>query len=167
MSDLEARIRVLEDIEQIKKLKAIYCELCDAGLTDDRNRDALVAHFTADATVDFGMGEGSTFEGKEGLELFFGTIVPSGVSFCMHMLHNPVIEVDGDRATGRWYFEAPTTNAVTGKPQWMAGRYLEEYRREGGVWKFSSIETVWKYVAPYEQGWSGDAGDVRERAEGS
>ncbi len=166
MQELEARIRVLEDIEAIKRLKARYCELCDAGLTDPANRDELVGHFTVDATVDFGMGEGSSFEGKEGLELFFGTVVPSGVSFCMHMLHNPIIEVDGDCATGRWYFEAPTTNAVTGKAQWMAGRYLEEYARVDGVWKFSFIRTEWKYIAPYDEGWSGSAGDVRKQAEG-
>jgi len=164
--DLEARIRVLEDIEEIKKLKARYCELCDAGLTDVRNRDELVAHFTEDAKVDFGMGEGSSFEGKAGLELFFGQVVPAGVSFCMHMLHNPIIDVNGDRASGRWYFEAPTTNAVTGKPQWMAGRYLEEYVRVDGVWKFASVATEWKYIAPYEDGWSGASGDVRKQAEG-
>jgi len=30
LKELEARIRVLEDIEAIKKLKATYCYLCDA-----------------------------------------------------------------------------------------------------------------------------------------
>ena len=39
---------------------------------------------------------------------------------------------DADRATGRWYFEVPTTNAVTKKAQWMAGRYIEEYVRVCG-----------------------------------
>ena len=39
LKELEARIRVLEDIEAIKKLKATYCYLCDAGLTIDKNRD--------------------------------------------------------------------------------------------------------------------------------
>jgi len=164
--DLEARIQALEDIEVIKKLKATYCELCDAGLGDPKNRDALITHFTTDATVDFGMGEGSVFHGLEGLQKFFGQVVPSSVSFCMHMVHNPIIEVDGDHARGKWYYEAPTTNAFTNKPQWMAGTYFEEYVRENGEWKFTSIRTVWKYIAPYDQGWGSAPGDVRAEASG-
>lgn len=166
MDELEARIRRLEDIEAIRQLKATYCDLCDAGLSDARNRDALVSHFSADATVDFGMGEGSVFAGEEGLKTFFGQVVPGGVSFCMHMVHNSVIDVQGDRATGRWYFEAPTTNAMSGKPQWMAGRYEERYVREDGVWKFASIKTHWFFIAPYEAGWQASTGDVRALAMG-
>ncbi len=166
IEELEARVRNLEDIEAIRKLKARYCDLCDAGLTKDENRDALVALFTADAKVDFGMGEGSAFEGKAGLEIFFGQMVPAGVTFCMHMVHNSVIDVDGDTATGRWYFEAPTTNAVTNKAQWMAGRYIEEYTREGEAWKFSSMKTEWNYIAPYDEGWGDASGNVRGQAAG-
>ena len=49
MQDLLARVQVLEDIEAIRKLKATYCYLCDAGLADERNREALLAHFSAEA----------------------------------------------------------------------------------------------------------------------
>lgn len=164
---LEKRIKRLEDIEEIRKLKAAYCDLCDAGLGDEKNLAALLAHFTTDAHLDFGMGEGSVFDGVDGMKLFFGTVVPSSVSFCMHMVHNSAIDVDGDRATGRWYFEAPTTNATTRKAQWMAGRYVEEYVREDGRWKFASIKTEWSYVAPYDEGWGDATGDPRQRAAGS
>jgi len=158
LKDLEARIRTLEDIESIKKLKATYCYLCDAGLTDKRNRDELISHFTKDAKVDFGLGPDSRFEGTAGLETFFGTFVPMGVSFCMHMVHNPIIEVKGDKATGRWYYEAPTTDTSTGKAQWMAGTYEEGYVREHGEWKFASIKTKWKYISPYDEGWAKNPG---------
>jgi ketosteroid isomerase-like protein len=158
LKELEARIRVLEDIEAIKKLKATYCYLCDAGLTDAKNRDELVSHFTKDAKVDFGLGPESQFQGTEGLKTFFGTVVAMGVTFCMHMVHNPVIEVKGDKAKGTWYYEAPTTDAATGKAQWMAGTYVEEYARENGEWKFSFIRTKWKYVTPYDEGWAKNPG---------
>lgn len=160
LEELAARVQVLEDIEAIKQLKARYCYLCDAGLDDPRNRDELVAHFTATATVDFGMGPASKFAGTEGLTVFFGQVVPQGVSFCMHMVHNPIIEVSGDRATGTWYYEAPTTDASTGTAQWMAGTYEEEYVRDGGQWKFASIKTKWKYISPYDQGWAKNRGDL-------
>lgn len=160
LEDLAAKIQKLEDIEEIKNLKATYCYLCDAGLSDPKNRDELISHFSADAKVDFGLGEGSQFEGQDGLKTFFGEVVPGSVSFCIHMVHNPIIKVDGDRANGRWYYEAPTTDVTTGKAQWMVGTYFEEYVREKGEWKFSSIKTEWKYISPYDEGWANNRGDL-------
>ncbi len=160
LEELEARVQRMEDIEEIRKLKATYCFLCDAGLDDDRNRDELISHFTAKAQVNFGLGPASKFQGKEGLEVFFGQVVPGAVSFCMHMVHNAIIEVDGDRATGKWYYEAPTTDAASGRAQWMAGTYVEEYVREDGVWKFASIDTQWKYISPYDEGWAKNPGEL-------
>jgi hypothetical protein len=157
---LASRIQTLEDIEAIKKLKATYCYLCDAGLGDPKNRDELISHFTKDAKVDFGLGPGSQFEGTEGLKTFFGGVVPAAVSFCIHMVHNPIIEVNGDRATGKWYYEAPTTDTATGKAQWMVGIYHEEYVREKGEWKFASIRTEWKYISPYDEGWAKNRGEL-------
>ena len=48
LESLEKRIRVLEDIEEIKKLKHRYCALCDANY----NADALAELFTEDAVWD-------------------------------------------------------------------------------------------------------------------
>ena len=166
MEELLARVQVLEDVEAIRKLKATYCYLCDAGLGDDRNRDELISHFTANARVDFGMGPASIFEGPEGLKIFFGQVVPTSTPFCMHMVHNPIIEVHGDRATGKWYYEAPTTDAATDKAQWMAGTYLEEYVRENGEWKFASIRTVWTYITPYDEGWAKNRGALLQQLQG-
>jgi hypothetical protein len=74
------------------------------------------------------------------------------------MVHNPIIEVKGDRAKGTWYYEAPTTDAASGKAQWMAGTYEEEYVRDHGEWKFSFIRTKWKYISPYDEGWAKNPG---------
>jgi hypothetical protein len=166
VDELHARIQVLEDIEAIRKLKATYCYLCDAGLDDARNRDALLSHFTEDARVDFGLGPASVFEGTEGLKTFFGEVVPGAVSFCMHMVHNPIIEVHGDRATGRWYYEAPTTDTSTNGAQWMTGTYEEEYVRQNGEWKFASIKTRWNYISPYEEGWAKNRGHLLAGGQG-
>lgn len=157
---LEDRVQRIEDIEAIRKLKATYCFLCDAGLDDKKIREELISHFTADARIDFGLGPASKFQGREGLEVFFGQVVPGAVSFCMHMVHNAIIEVEGDHATGKWYYEAPTTDAGSGRAQWMAGTYLEEYLREDGEWKFVSIDTQWKYISPYDEGWAKNPGEL-------
>ncbi len=90
LEELEARVRRLEDTEQIKKLKATYCFLCDAGLEDERNREELMAHFSADARVDFGLGPASVFEGREGLEIFFGQVTINGFHLTAgRMTHEP------------------------------------------------------------------------------
>ncbi len=160
LEELEVRVQRMEDIEAIRKLKATYCFLCDAGLADERNRDELISHFTDDARVDFGLGPGSKFQGRKELEVFFGQVVPGAVSFCMHMVHNAIIEVDRYRATGRWHYEAPTTDTASGRAQWMAGTYVEEYVREDGEWKFVSIDTQWKYISPYDEGWAKNPGEL-------
>jgi ketosteroid isomerase-like protein len=157
LEELEARIRRVEDIEAIRKLKATYCDLVDAGLEDPANLEALLAHFTADAKLDFGMGAASQHEGLAGARTFFGQLVAPSIRFCMHMIHNSFIEVEGDSARGRWYFEVPAVDAGSGKAQWMAGRYLEQYRRERGEWKFAAMTVQWCFIAPYDQGWAAEA----------
>jgi len=157
IEELAARVRRVEDIEAIRKLKATYCDLVDAGLEEPANLEALLVHFTADAKLDFGMGEASQHQGLDGARTFFGKLVAPSIRFCMHMVHNSFIEVDGDSAKGRWYFEVPAVDAGSGEAQWMAGRYLEEYRREGGRWKFASMAVQWAFIVPYAKGWAGAA----------
>lgn len=156
LGELEARIGVLEDIEAIRQLKATYCYLCD-GLDDERNVTELLSIFTDDARLDFGLTP-SVYEGPASLSEFFRSVVPGAVSFCMHMVHNPIITVDGDQATGTWYYEVPATDTTSGTAQWMAGTYHEGYRREDGRWKIASIVTRWNYISPYQDGWAKSPG---------
>jgi len=162
IEELEARIQVLEDIEAIKKLKATYCRLCDAGLDQERNLRELLSHFDKNARADFGVGEAAIFEGEAGLETFLGELVPGAVSFCKHMVHNPIIEVNGDTATGEWYFEVPATDRASNRAQWMAGSYFEQYVRQEGAWKFASIRVEWNYISPYDEGWAKNRGEILE-----
>jgi hypothetical protein len=162
MKELEARIKRLEDIEEIKRLKATYAILCDDGLDKTKNLNEMLSLYTDDATLDFGLGEGSQFYGKDGLKLFFGEVVPGTLSYCMHMVHNAVIDIDDDKAKGRYYFEAPTTDVNTGKAQWMVGTYYEEYARVDDKWKFTSIKVKWDYISPYEDGWGKNRGEWLE-----
>ena len=48
LAAIEARLRRLEDIEAIKRLKARYCAACDDGYDPDR----LAALFTEDVCGD-------------------------------------------------------------------------------------------------------------------
>ena len=149
MSDLkiEARIQRLEDIEALKQLKARYAAHCD----DDYNADELAPLFTEDAVWDGGaMGR---FEGRAAIREFFNAsdqIVP----FAIHHVTNPIHEITGDRATGHWYLWQPCTFAEGNQALWMAGRYDDVYRREGGVWRFAHVTVALRMLSPYEAGWA-------------
>jgi hypothetical protein len=53
------------------------------------------------------------------------------------MAMNPLIEVDGDRGRGQWYFVGPFNFHGRDEPaSWVAARYDEEYVKVDGVWKF-------------------------------
>lgn len=149
IEELEARIRLLEDIEAIKKLKATYGYLADA-----LNWQGMVNLFTDDAIADFGpMGR---YEGKEELTKCLRDIAFPASPFTVHMFHNPIIEVRGEKATGEWYFEVPATHAPpnrVARAAWMAGKYEEQYVKVGGEWKFKMIVAKVYYDTPYDEGW--------------
>ena len=70
-----------------------------------------------------------------------------------HMLHNLVIDVDGEMATGTCYYEIPSVT-VDGDAVWMQGTYEYEFRRVDGEWKLAAYVVDPTYATPYEQGWA-------------
>ena len=142
LEELEARLKVLEDVDAIKKLKATFAHLIDAG-----NWDALVNLFTDDGAL---ISVSERHKGKAELTKYFSSLP---YSFMMHMYHVPVIEVKGDKATGEWYFEVPVTHAEKNKALWIAGKYEDEYVKVNGVWKIKTLGVTIYYITPYEDGW--------------
>jgi hypothetical protein len=146
LEDLEKRIRVLEDIEAIKRLKARYCAYCD----DSYNADGVAGLFTEDGVWETGVGRN---EGREEIRAFFKQL-PQSISFAIHMVLNPIIEVDGDTAKGSWYLLCPCTRAETGRAIWQAGRYDDEYVRVDGEWKFKNLKVShYFFRTPFDEGW--------------
>ena len=150
---LEERMQILEDIESIKKLKASYCYWADAGTAGDASgMDQLIDHFTDDAPwVDF--GPFGVHRGKKEVGAFYREVVASTLSFSAHMVASPIIEVEGSKATGKWYVDVPCTLRGAERPVWLQGRYEEEYVKEGGQWKWKSIITVFGFITPFDEGW--------------
>lgn len=147
MNDLEARITRLEDIEAIRQLKALYCDICD----DDHNPGRIVEIFTEDGIWE-GRGIGKATGLQEIRELFAG--FQRAIRFSQHMVQNPMIEIDGDCATGRWYFLGMFTMEKDGKPLWQSCRYEETYRRTSDGWKIAHLKIRGPTVAAlHETGW--------------
>jgi hypothetical protein len=144
---IEERIQRLEDIEAIKQLKCRYAAACD----DDYNADDLACLFTEDAIWDGGqMGRNV---GRQAIHDFFA-VSDQIVPFAIHHVTNSIIEIDGDRATGRWYLWQPCTFGEGDQALWMAGAYSDVYRREGDDWLFEHVVIKLKMLSPYEAGWA-------------
>ncbi len=145
---LNARITRMEDIEAIKQLKALYCEICD----DDHNPDRIVEIFTEDGIWE-GRGIG-TAQGREEIRALFERFRDM-MSFSQHMTMNPRIDVDGDTARGTWYFFGPFTFRADNQAKWQATRYHEEYARVDGAWQIKHLKIRGPgFSADYDKGWA-------------
>ncbi|MCZ6772690.1 MAG: nuclear transport factor 2 family protein [Proteobacteria bacterium] len=140
MAELERRLTRIEDIEAIKQLKALYCEICDDMHNPDRI-DSLFAEGAIWESADFGKAEG-----HEAIrELFRG--FQKMFSFSQHNIMNPRIEVDGGRATGIWYIMGPWTYSENNEEKWLALRYDDDYVKINGEWKYQHLRVALRMVA--------------------
>jgi hypothetical protein len=132
MSELENRIIRLEDIEAIKQLKALYCDICD----DTHNPDRICALFAQD-----GVWEGGDFgqaKGHSAIRELFSNFRKM-FSFSQHNIMNPRINVNGERANGVWYIVGPWNFAENNKKIWMTARYDDDYVKIAGEWKYQHL----------------------------
>ncbi len=96
LEELKNRLETLEVVEAIKKLKARYCQCAD-----ERDAAGFANLFTED-----GVFEGGTFgrgQGRAGIVTFLRGVQQQSLPFALHYVMNPIIEVQGDTATGQWY----------------------------------------------------------------
>jgi len=147
IADLERRITIQEDIEAIKQLKARYCAVCD----DDHNTEKITTLFVED-----GIWEGAdlgSHQGHDAIRALFQSF-KERISFSQHNVMNPIIEVNGDRATGTWYLLGPFTFRKGNRAIWLAARYDDDYVKVNGEWKFQHLRATGRMAAPYEKGWA-------------
>jgi ketosteroid isomerase-like protein len=144
--DLETRIRILEDIEEIKQLKSKY-----VYSLDERDWDAVLDCFTEDAKIDYGVF--GKYDGRKEMEEFFKVTLPPFATFTIHMTQDPIVEVDGDKAKGKWYMHSANTFTKDNQPVWGGVRYNDELVKEKGKWKINSSVTEIFYMTPFHEGW--------------
>ncbi|MEP7312082.1 MAG: nuclear transport factor 2 family protein [Pseudomonadota bacterium] len=135
---LEQRVQVAADKQEIIEL------LLEYGRTLDRkDYEAYGKLFARDGEW---LGGGAPARGPKAIEeRMRKTFGPeSGVKWTtdFHVLTNPIVNVEGDRATAwsRWLFISP---GADGKPVPMYGGHYDDILiRENGVWRFQRRETV-------------------------
>jgi hypothetical protein len=157
VEELEARIRTLEDIEEIKKLQRTYGYYLDHGMFSD------IIDLFSDNMESVEVADHGVFLGKEGARKFFNIIMgkegrkpPPELSLHLHMQHQGVVDLAKDgTAKGRWqcWIVGVQTVAGTIRQVWGHGVYENEYVKEGRQWKFKKLYFNLTFQTPYEDGW--------------
>lgn len=124
----------LEDRLALQELSARY-----ARAVDRRDYAAFVALFAADAVL---CGPGYAMQAHAEIER--GIRLIEQYETTQHCVHNQLVELRGDAASGEVYCVARhvyTQQGVKRKLD-MGVRYQDEYRRERGSWRFARRELV-------------------------
>ena len=146
----EEKVERLSAIEDIKQLKARYCQLCDAGY----DPDGIAAMFVEDGVWDGGP-EFGCHVGREAIHAFFSG-VSNDIVFAAHLVLNPIITVDGDTANGKWWLIMPCTTELGGGPKearWLLAEYDDDYVRVDGTWYYKHLRIDLKFFTPHKDGW--------------
>ena len=154
---LSARVLALEDAEAIRRLKARYAELVDSRYAKGAPKSAdeiapiataIAALFSADAVWD-----GGALGVCSGRDAIRERMATPTLHFSRHYFVNPDIDIEVDRARGRWELLAPCTSREN-EPMRMAGVEEDEYARVGGVWLHSRMQLHVHFFAAHERGWA-------------
>jgi len=144
IKQLEAKVQELSDREAIHELRYYYHEYINTGRLSD-----IVGLFTEDGEYDFShLGKGT---GRAAQKKFFEGI-GNYISTVKQFIHNHIVEVHGDTATGISYLEAKPV--YKGESFLVAGRYDDEYVRHDGKWKYKKMKFTPYFMVPLKEGWA-------------
>jgi hypothetical protein len=147
MSDTTAQLQQLLDREAIRDLAARY-----AHLVWQNQPLATVELFTEDGVVDLG-ADGGRIEGQQALRAIYSEKVGS---MMLHpFVHNHIIELDGDHASGIAYMDLRCIR--DGQSLMGSGYYEDQYVREDGVWKFRYRKLNMHYLVAPGESWDKDS----------
>jgi ketosteroid isomerase-like protein len=140
-------VRVLLDKNAIEELVYEF----DYRQDDGDPIGAVERYCTED--VQFDAGSLGRTEGKDAMKEVAEEVSGEELLFTRHMRHNPVVDVDGDEATGKWYAEIPSITG-DGKAIWLQGIYELGFRRVDDEWKISRYTFDFTYARAYDRGWA-------------
>jgi uncharacterized protein (TIGR02246 family) len=134
--ELEARLRRLEDVEEIRTLLLEYARCLDAG-----DYAGYAELFTEDGVLDAQLGQAKGRDAIRALlEERLGSTADRLRPVAFHLIASPVVEVDGDSATSTVIW-AYITHDDDGFPLLLQlGHYRDELAREAGRWRFRRRE---------------------------
>ncbi len=155
VDELEHRVVIQQDVEDIRRLQYTY------GYLMDKQLFSQVVDLFVDEPVSVEWGGGGVYRGRAGLLRRYGDGKDVGPRFGMmieHMQLQGVIHVADDRRTAKARFRALVMFAMNpadpASAQWQNGLYEMEYARERGAWKISKLDYKQVVTAPHVDGWT-------------
>ena len=137
----EMGVRELADREAIRDLARRY-----AHHVWRKEVPETAELFTEDGEMD--TGEAPVLRGRAAiLEAYQGAL---GDSQFHPFVHNHIVELGGDEATGTCYLDLRAT--MEGRSMIGSGYYDDRYARGDGGWKFRSRKRTLCYLVPITQG---------------
>jgi ketosteroid isomerase-like protein len=147
LAELEAR-------SAVRRVMASYIDACDV----EKDPELIADHFTPDGIWQ-GVGKGEEFGRNVGrdaiVEMF--TVNPSRQPWTVHYLMGERIEVDGDRARGRWQCLESSVIRHGRLGVWMGVTYDNDFVRTKQGWRLAHIRCGEEFITPYDQGWAVEA----------
>ena len=126
-----------DDVVAIANVKALYCAAVDRLSEDEAGaRDALRAIFLPEVTADYGY---DPLSGAEDLIAFLRDAIAGNSEWRTHMLHTPLVVVDGDNATGDWTVMVHLKRRDGGPVDLVLGRYSDSFRRTPEGWRIAHV----------------------------
>jgi hypothetical protein len=78
------------------------------------------------------------------------------VTIARHQVMNPIIEIDGDDATGHWLLFQPCTDSGSSgeTAMWLVATYADTYRRTSDGWLISGTNIDVAFFTSFDKGWA-------------
>lgn len=152
LEELEKRIQILEDTEEIKKLQIHYVN-CLTTMRWDELLDCFSDNGVVDLESGFGRGK------SEIAKHFRNTVAVNHIGQEGNYIVHPIITVDGNKAKGSWllYIQNAQPRKLKLKPQrlvtddapdWWQGYYDMGYIKEDRKWKISYLKWRPRLISP-------------------
>ena len=156
MTSVEQRLQLLEDERAILRTLYTYCHSIDYGL-EDQFSDLWCEDATLAFSFDVAMARTATgltnrsFDGRTEIIEFFRAHTHAPDQYHKHLLLDPRIEVDGDRATAQTYY-IRLDEQLAGPVMSSFGRYIDELvRSPDGRWRLRSRQGQAENRVPNQQ----------------
>jgi len=136
-ANLEARIQRLEDIEEITKLTATYGLYVNKGWNGEVvDFGKLPDVFTPDARWQSAAMNADVTGIEHIIELLTTATAPGDLA--MHSFTNPIIDINGDTATGNWLLWVAGTSGDDGTEVFQSEDLT--YTRTPRGWRIQSLD---------------------------
>lgn len=134
-----------EDELAIRSLAAAYTDAVNR-----RDGAGMAAVYAPDGILE-APSAGSPVQGVEKLTKRFKRLVEQEREFLMQLTHSGVVEIDGDRATARWWFSEIKRPVGQGF-EYILGTYQDEVVRLDIGWRFArrSVSAPLRWQLPDE-----------------